>query len=176
RRAGGGGVSVSRDVVGRLPARRRRGGRRRRPRRLVRGHRDLPPPARAAHPAHRADPGELGGAGRARRRHGRRPRARAELRPAGRATVAEVIDELLTRYRARMGVYPRLWIGLAELLGVLDRERIVTALHSGLREVAKNPDHPLRARASEIVAELETRLTTDGALAARVEAAKNELL
>jgi len=97
-------------------------------------------------------------------------------RPAVRATVAEVIDELLTRYRARMGVYPRLWIGLAELLGVLDRERIVTALHSGLREVAKNPDHPLRARASEIVAELETRLTTDGALAARVEAAKNELL
>src|SRR5881409_2008689 len=97
-------------------------------------------------------------------------------RPAVRDTVAEVIDELLTRYRARMGVYPRLWIGLAELLGVLDRERIVTALNSGLREVAKNPDHPLRARASEIVAELETRLTTDGALAARVEAAKNELL
>ena len=97
-------------------------------------------------------------------------------RPDVRATVAEVIDELLMRYRAGMGVYPRLWIGLAELLGVLDRERIVAALHSGLREVAKNPDHPLRARASEIVAELETRLTTDGALAARVEAAKNELL
>ena len=93
-----------------------------------------------------------------------------------RATVAEVIDELLMRYRARMGVYPRLWISLAELLGVLDRERIVSALHSGLREVAKNPDHPLRARVSEIVAELETRLTSDTALAARVEAAKNELL
>src|SRR5205814_1525917 len=97
-------------------------------------------------------------------------------RPDVRATVAEVIDELLMRYRAGMGVYPRLWIGLAELLGVLDRERIVAALHSGLREVAKNPDRPLRARASEIVAELETRLTTDTALAARVEAAKNELL
>ena len=97
-------------------------------------------------------------------------------RPDVRATVAEVIDELLMRYRARMGVYPRLWIGLAELLGVLDRERIVSALHSGLREVAKNPDHPLRARAGEIVGELETRLTTDPALAARVEAAKNELL
>src|SRR5213078_5104881 len=40
-------------------------------------------------------------------------------RPDVRATVAEVIDELLTRYRAGMGVYPRLWIGLAELLGVL---------------------------------------------------------
>jgi len=97
-------------------------------------------------------------------------------RPDVRATVAEVIDELLLRYRARMGVYPRIWIGLAELLGVLDRERIVSALHSGLREVAKNPDHPLRARAGEIVVELELRLTTDAALAARVDAAKNELL
>jgi uncharacterized membrane-anchored protein YjiN (DUF445 family) len=97
-------------------------------------------------------------------------------RPDVRETVAEVIDEILTRYRARMGVYPRLWIGLAELLGVLDRERIVNALHSGLREVAKNPDHPLRERATEIVEELETRLTSDRALRARVEAAKNELL
>ena len=97
-------------------------------------------------------------------------------RPEVRATVAEVIDELLTRYRAQMGVYPRLWIGLAELLGVLDRERIVNALHSGLREVAKNPDHPLRERASEIAADLEARLTYDAALIARVEAAKNELL
>ncbi|HEV8585329.1 MAG TPA: DUF445 domain-containing protein [Methylomirabilota bacterium] len=97
-------------------------------------------------------------------------------RPDVRATVAEVIDELLARYRARMGVYPRLWIGLAELLGVLDRERIVTALHAGLREVANNPDHPLRARVSEIVAELEARLTTDATLVAKVEAAKNELL
>jgi uncharacterized membrane-anchored protein YjiN (DUF445 family) len=97
-------------------------------------------------------------------------------RPDVRATVAEVIDELLVRYRARMGVYPRIWIGLAELLGVLDRERIVSALHSGLREVAKNPDHPLRERVAEIVRELETRLTTDPVLAARVEAAKNELL
>jgi uncharacterized membrane-anchored protein YjiN (DUF445 family) len=97
-------------------------------------------------------------------------------RPEVRATVAEVVDELLARYRARMGVYPRLWIGLAELLGVLDRERIVSALHAGLREVAKNGDHPLRARVREMVAELEGRLTSDAALAARVEAAKNELL
>src|SRR5207248_6312753 len=97
-------------------------------------------------------------------------------RPEVRATVAEVIDELLTRYRARLTVYPRLWIGLAEVLGVLDRERLVSALHSGLREVAKNQDHPLRARASEILTELESRLTGDAVLAARVEAAKRELL
>jgi uncharacterized membrane-anchored protein YjiN (DUF445 family) len=52
----------------------------------------------------------------------------------------------------------------------------VTALHGGLREVAKNADHPLRARAGEIVAELQARLTGDAALAAKVEAAKREFL
>src|SRR5206468_2286223 len=78
-------------------------------------------------------------------------------------------SELVARLRALLVAQPAAPTLAAAL-------RIVTALHSGLREVAKNPDHPLRARASEIVAELETRLTTDGALAARVEAAKNELL
>ena len=97
---------------------------------------------------------------------------RAEFR----ATVAEVIEDLMVRYRARLGVYPRLWIGLAELVGVLDRDRLVDALHSGLRQVAKDPDHPLRARASGVVAELEQRLATDAALVSRVEAAKRELL
>jgi len=102
--------------------------------------------------------------------------ADAMERPEFRATVGEVIEDLMGRYRARLGVYPRLWIGLAELLGVLDRDRLVAALHSGLREVAKDADHPLRARASEVVAELEERLGTDAALVARVEAAKRELL
>ncbi|HEV8472704.1 MAG TPA: DUF445 domain-containing protein, partial [Methylomirabilota bacterium] len=97
-------------------------------------------------------------------------------RPEVRATVAEAIDDLLTRYRARSGLYPRVWLGLAELLGVLDRDRLVSALHGGLRGMAKDSDHPLRVRIGEIVAELEQRLTRDAALAARVEAAKNELL
>lgn len=102
--------------------------------------------------------------------------ADAMERPEFRATVGEVIEDLMGRYRARLGVYPRLWIGLAELLGVLDRDRLVAALHSGLREVAKDADHPLRARATEVVAELEERLGSDAALVARVEAAKRELL
>jgi uncharacterized membrane-anchored protein YjiN (DUF445 family) len=102
--------------------------------------------------------------------------ADAMERPEFRVTVGEVIEDLMVRYRARLGVYPRLWIGLAELLGVLDRDRLVAALHGGLREVAKDADHPLRARASEVVAELEERLGTDAALVARVEAAKRELL
>jgi len=102
--------------------------------------------------------------------------ADAMERPEFRATVGEVIEDLMGRYRARLGVYPRLWIGLAELLGVLDRDRLVAALHSGLREVAKDADHPLRARATEVVAELEERLGSDAALVARVESAKRELL
>jgi uncharacterized membrane-anchored protein YjiN (DUF445 family) len=102
--------------------------------------------------------------------------ADAMERPEFRSTVGEVIADLMLRYRARLGVYPRLFIGLAELIGVLDRDRLVEALHSGLRQVAKDSDHPLRTRASEVVAELEDRLVGDAELAARVEAAKRELL
>jgi uncharacterized membrane-anchored protein YjiN (DUF445 family) len=102
--------------------------------------------------------------------------ADAMERPEFRATIAEVIEDLIGRYRAQLGVYPRIFIGLAQLVGVLDRERLVTALHSGLREVAKDAEHPLRLRVSEVVAELEERLVTDGALVTRVEAAKRELL
>jgi uncharacterized membrane-anchored protein YjiN (DUF445 family) len=97
-------------------------------------------------------------------------------RPEFRHAVAEVIDELLARYRERLGVYPRLWLGVASLLGVLDRDRLVAALHAGLREVARERDHPLRTQGVEILADLERRLTDDPALAARVERAKAELL
>jgi uncharacterized membrane-anchored protein YjiN (DUF445 family) len=102
--------------------------------------------------------------------------AEAMERPQFREAVGEVIDDLLARYRERLGVYPRLWMGLASLLGVLDRDRLVAALHAGLREVAKDRDHPLRAQGVEVLADLERRLTADAALIARVEAAKAELL
>jgi uncharacterized membrane-anchored protein YjiN (DUF445 family) len=102
--------------------------------------------------------------------------AEAMERPEFRSAVGDVIDDLLERYRERMGVYPRLWMGLATLLGVLDRERLVTALHAGLREVAKDRDHPLRTRGIEVLADLEGRLTGDPVLIARVEAVKVELL
>jgi uncharacterized membrane-anchored protein YjiN (DUF445 family) len=97
-------------------------------------------------------------------------------RPEFRHAVGEVIDDLLTRYRERLGVYPRLFMGLATMLGVLDRDRLVAALHVGLREVARDRDHPLRAQGTEVLADLERRLSDDPALVARVEAAKVELL
>ena len=102
--------------------------------------------------------------------------AGAMERPEFREAVADVVDDLLTRYRERLGVYPRILMGLAEVVGLLDRERLVTALHTGLREVAKDRDHPLRRQAIEVLADLERRLTDDAGLAARVEAAKVELL
>ncbi len=127
----------------------------------------------------------LAGALRVARRHGWDERviaaglaalAEAMERPEFRRAVTEVVDELVERYRARLGVYPRLWIGLAEVLGVLDRERLVAALHAGLREVASDPAHPLRARVLEVLADLERRLAHDPALVARVEHAGRELL
>jgi uncharacterized membrane-anchored protein YjiN (DUF445 family) len=97
---------------------------------------------------------------------------RRELRGA----VGDLVEELLVHYRARMGTYPRLALGLAGILGLLDREKIVGALQAGLREMALDPEHPLRARASAAVADLAGRLRGDPALVARVEALKHELL
>jgi uncharacterized membrane-anchored protein YjiN (DUF445 family) len=101
--------------------------------------------------------------------------AEALDRPAFRVTVGELVDDLLARYRERMGAYPRFWIGVASLLGLIDRERVLSALQAGLRQVAQEPDHPLRRRVMEAVAELPGRLRTDR-LAERIESAKRELL
>jgi uncharacterized membrane-anchored protein YjiN (DUF445 family) len=97
-------------------------------------------------------------------------------RPAFRESVGDVIDDLLARYRERMDLYPRLWLGLATFLGLVDRDRAVAALHAGLRELAADPDHPLRQRVAELADELPGRLRKEPALAARVEAATQELL
>jgi uncharacterized membrane-anchored protein YjiN (DUF445 family) len=102
--------------------------------------------------------------------------AGAMERPEFREAVGDVVDDLLARYRERLGVYPRLLMGVAAVLGVLDRDRLVTALHAGLREAAKDREHPLRRQALEALADLARRLTAEPALAARVDAAARELL
>jgi uncharacterized membrane-anchored protein YjiN (DUF445 family) len=102
--------------------------------------------------------------------------AEAFDRPAFRATAGELVDDLLARYRERMGTYPRFWIGVASMLGLIDRERVLSALQAGLRQVAQEPDHPVRQRLMEAMSELPGRLRTDGRLAERVEAAKRDLL
>jgi uncharacterized membrane-anchored protein YjiN (DUF445 family) len=102
--------------------------------------------------------------------------AEALERPTFRATVGELVDDLLARYRERMGVYPRFWIGVASMLGLIDRERVLSALGAGLRQVAQEPDHPVRQRLMEAMAELPGRLRTDGRLAERIEGAKREFL
>jgi uncharacterized membrane-anchored protein YjiN (DUF445 family) len=97
-------------------------------------------------------------------------------RPRFRQAVDELVTDLLAGYRARSGFYPRLWMGLADLLGVLDRDRIVAALRAGLQEIADDPDHPLRRQLLDALGQLPDRLRQDPALAARIEAAKDELL
>jgi uncharacterized membrane-anchored protein YjiN (DUF445 family) len=75
-----------------------------------------------------------------------------------------------------MGVYPRLLMGLANTFGLIDRDRLVSALHNALKRIADDPDDPLRRRLTETLAALPERLRADPDLAARVEAAKEELL
>src|SRR5436309_3089833 len=82
-RARGTGVPPQEPLVGWLHPRDRRGGNRRGPGRLVRGHRALPPPARAADPSHRPHPRELGADGGARRHDGGQPCPHARVRDAG---------------------------------------------------------------------------------------------
>jgi uncharacterized membrane-anchored protein YjiN (DUF445 family) len=102
--------------------------------------------------------------------------AEALDRPAFRATAGELVDDLLARYRERVGAYPRFWIGVASMLGLIDRERVLSALQAGLRQVAQEPDHPVRQRLMEAMSELPGRLRTDSRMAERVEAAKRDLL
>jgi uncharacterized membrane-anchored protein YjiN (DUF445 family) len=59
---------------------------------------------------------------------------------------------------------------------LIDRERVLSAFQAGLRQVAQEPDHPVRQRLMEAMSELPGRLRTDGRLAERVEAAKRDLL
>jgi uncharacterized membrane-anchored protein YjiN (DUF445 family) len=70
----------------------------------------------------------------------------------------------------------RFWLGLASVLGLVDRDRLVVALQAGLREVASDPSHPLRQRITETLAELPARLREDQRLIAAIEAFKIEAL
>jgi uncharacterized membrane-anchored protein YjiN (DUF445 family) len=97
-------------------------------------------------------------------------------RPALRETIGDIVDALLQRYREGMTPGSRLLLGMAQLFGVVDRERLVTALQTGLREIASDPAHPLRVRIAEAIAELPARLRADATLAGRIEALKAEAL
>jgi uncharacterized membrane-anchored protein YjiN (DUF445 family) len=97
-------------------------------------------------------------------------------RPGFRTAVGGLVDEVLAGYRARMGLYPRLLMGLASTFGLIDRERLVAALQQALQKMADDPDDPLRVRLTETLSALPGRLRADPALAARIEAAKDELL
>lgn len=97
-------------------------------------------------------------------------------RPELRDALSELVDELLARYRAGMRPYPRIALGLANLLGLIDRERIVGALRVGLGDIAGDPSHPMRQHLRTALADFSRRLRHDPGLAAQVESVKAELL
>jgi uncharacterized membrane-anchored protein YjiN (DUF445 family) len=102
--------------------------------------------------------------------------AEALERPELAAAVGGLVDDLLARYRERVGFYPRVALGLADLLGLIDRQRVVAALRAGVADLARDPAHPLRAQIGDAVGDFAHRLRHDPGLAARVEALKAELV
>src|SRR5262249_38687664 len=82
----------------------------------------------------------------------------------------------LVSYREKMGTYPRILIGLADIFGLIDRDRLVSALHAALKRVAEDPGDPVRERLGRMLAALADRLRHQPNFAARVEATKDELL
>src|SRR5262249_47499620 len=60
-------------------------------------------------------------------------------RPDFREAVGDLVDEVLASYREKMGTYPRILIGLADIFGLIDRDRLVSALHVALKRVAEDP-------------------------------------
>jgi len=97
-------------------------------------------------------------------------------RPGFREAFGAILDDVVGSYRRRMGGYPGFLIGLANFLGLIDRNRLMAALQGALMKVADDPADPLRQHVSALIAELPERLRTSSELAARVEAAKDELL
>src|SRR2546427_2160039 len=95
--------------------------------------------------------------------------AEALERSDAQEALAEMIDDLIARYRERTAFYPRLALGLADLLGFIDRRRIVAALRAGLAEAGRDPGHPLRRPPVARGADPRVRLRTDPALIARVD-------
>ena len=97
-------------------------------------------------------------------------------RPQFRDAVGDLVDDVLAGYRSRMSLYPRFLMGLANSFGLIDRERVISALREELKRLATDPADPLRARLTDALAGLPELLRTDAALAARIETAKEELL
>jgi uncharacterized membrane-anchored protein YjiN (DUF445 family) len=97
-------------------------------------------------------------------------------KPEVTAAVTDIVDDVVGSYRRQMGVYPGFLIGLAKMMGLIDRGRLVSALRTALRRVVDDPGDPVRQQIAMMLARLPARLRSEPALSARVEAAKAELL
>jgi uncharacterized membrane-anchored protein YjiN (DUF445 family) len=97
-------------------------------------------------------------------------------KPEVSAAVTELVDDVVDSYRRQMGMYPGFLIGLAKMLGLIDRGRLLAALRTALRRVVDDPGDPVRQQIATMLARLPERLRSEPALSARVEAAKADLL
>ncbi len=97
-------------------------------------------------------------------------------RPEVRDALGDLLDGVVESYRDRMGFYPGVLISLANLVGLIDRKRLVSAFQAAIERVAVDPHDPLRLRLSKAIAALPGRLRADPQLAARVDNAKEALL
>src|SRR5262249_56834361 len=81
-------------------------------------------------------------------------------RPDLREAIGDLVDGVVGGYRRRMGLYPSFLIKLADLAGLIDRGRLVSALRAALLEVADEPDDPLRRRLVQTIPALPPPLPT----------------
>jgi len=96
--------------------------------------------------------------------------------PTVRAAMGELVDDVLGRYRRRIALYPSLLVSIADVVGLIDRDHLVSALHGVLTRFADEPLHPVRRRIADLVNGLPERISSDVGLAARVDATARELL
>src|SRR5262249_58017051 len=95
---------------------------------------------------------------------------------AVRAPRGERVDDGLGPYRRRIALCPSLLASTAAVVGLIDRDRLVSALPGVLTRFAAEPLHPVRRRIADLVNGLPERISSDVGLAARVDATARELL
>ena len=101
--------------------------------------------------------------------------ADALARPQLRGALERLVDDIVADYRRHLGLSSLLF-GLADVSGLINRQRLASALQDAVGSIAADPGNPVRQRLSAAMVGLPQRLRSDADLASRVEAAKMHVL